>query len=136
VPDKEQNSAESKKSYSLLIYPAQCNYSGARFPWHWAALARRSQTTSSQHAWLVAVDASAYASTSPIDLSDSETAPDFLVLSFYKTFGFPTGLGALIVRKSLAPLLRKRYFGGGTCRLSSSVSDKWHSHAIEMQCPR
>uniref|UniRef100_A0A8I3MTF0 Molybdenum cofactor sulfurase n=1 Tax=Canis lupus familiaris TaxID=9615 RepID=A0A8I3MTF0_CANLF len=29
-------------------------------------------------------------------------------------FGFPTGLGALLVNNRVAPLLRKTYFGGGT----------------------
>ncbi|CAI7996368.1 Molybdenum cofactor sulfurase, partial [Geodia barretti] len=32
----------------------------------------------------------------------------------HKVFGFPTGLGALLVRRDSAPLLFKRYYGGGT----------------------
>ncbi len=36
------------------------------------------------------------------------------VLSFYKIFGYPTGLGALVARKDALALLRPRYFGGGT----------------------
>ncbi|KAI9596114.1 pyridoxal phosphate-dependent transferase [Syncephalis fuscata] len=122
------NDAEnSKESYSLFVYPAQCNYSGERFPWKWSALARnynKQQQCRHRRQWLVAVDASAYASTSPINLSDANTAPDFIILSFYKIFGFPTGLGALIVRKSLMPLLRKSYFGGGTAS-AVTVDTPW-----------
>ena len=44
------------------------------------------------------------------------------VLSFYKIFGYPTGLGALIVRKDAAADLRKRYFGGGA--VAASVADE------------
>ena len=44
----------------------------------------------------------------------SEFPADFVVLSFYKIFGFPTGLGALLVRKSSAPILHKIYYGGGS----------------------
>lgn len=36
------------------------------------------------------------------------------VLSFYKIFGYPTGLGALVARRDALALLRPRYFGGGT----------------------
>jgi hypothetical protein len=45
------------------------------------------------------------------------------VLSYYKIFGYPTGLGALIARKDALPLLRKRYFGGGTVTISVADGD-------------
>lgn len=32
-------------------------------------------------------------------------------------FGYPTGIGALIVRHDSMELLKKNYFGGGTVRL-------------------
>jgi molybdenum cofactor sulfurtransferase len=51
-------------------------------------------------------------STNPLDLS--EFPADFVTISFYKIFGFPTGLGALLVRRDSCRLLHKRYFGGGT----------------------
>jgi len=43
-------------------------------------------------------------------------SPDFVAVSFYKMFGYPTGLGALLVRNktAVAVLRRKKYFGGGT----------------------
>lgn len=42
-------------------------------------------------------------------------------LSFYKIFGYPTGLGALLVRRDSLQILRKGYFGGGA--VSASVAD-------------
>lgn len=46
-------------------------------------------------------------------------------LSYYKIFGYPTGLGALLVHKRAVPLLmkRKRYFGGGTVAVSLAAED-------------
>ena len=48
--------------------------------------------------------------------------PSMQALSYYKIFGYPTGLGALLVRKRAMSLLRKRYFGGGA--VSVSVADR------------
>jgi molybdenum cofactor sulfurtransferase len=110
----KQTSIDPDAPISLFLYPAQCNYSGARYPWSWTTKIRHSSLEGLEHRWLVAVDAAAYASSAPISLSDVEQAPDFTVISFYKMYGFPTGLAALIVRKRIAPLLQKRYFGGGT----------------------
>lgn len=45
----------------------------------------------------VMVDAAAYCPTQPLHLGGS-FRPDFVCLSFYKMFGYPTGLGALLVR--------------------------------------
>jgi molybdenum cofactor sulfurtransferase len=61
--------------------------------------------------------------TSPLDLSDEDSSPDFTVCSFYKMFGYPD-LGGLIVRRSSAEVLQhRRYFGGGTVsQLMSSTN--------------
>ena len=50
---------------------------------------------------------------------------DLQALSYYKIFGYPTGLGALLVHKRAVPLLleRKRYFGGGTVAVSVAEED-------------
>lgn len=49
---------------------------------------------------------------------------DVQALSYYKIFGYPTGLGALVVRNSVLPLLnRKKYFGGGTVAVSVANDD-------------
>eukprot|EP01035_Chromulina_nebulosa_P019493 gene19493-25379_t len=73
--------------------------------------------------WLL--DASKLVSTSPLDLSMIETheRPHFICLSFYKIFGYPTGLGALIVRKDIAHILTKRYYGGGTVQAISAIDN-------------
>lgn len=73
------------------------------------------------------LDAAALASTAPLDLSDPNTAPDFVALSFYKIFGFPN-IGALLVRKESAHVLEsRRYFGGGTVDMVITVNDTWHT---------
>lgn len=52
-------------------------------------------------------------------------------LSYYKIFGYPTGLGALLVHKRALPLLlkKKRYFGGGTVAVSLAEEDFFRSAA-------
>jgi len=44
-------------------------------------------------------------------------------LSYYKIFGYPSGLGALLVRKEASQILRRRYFGGGTVLACSAEID-------------
>ena len=45
--------------------------------------------------------------------------PDFVCVSFYKLFGYPTGLGALLARRDSLKILAegKTYFGGGTVEM-------------------
>ncbi len=45
------------------------------------------------------------------------------VLSYYKIFGYPTGLGALLARKDTLSVLTKRYFGGGAVAVSVADAD-------------
>ncbi len=45
------------------------------------------------------------------------------VLSYYKIFGYPTGLGALVARKDALARLRPRYFGGGTLAACAADAD-------------
>lgn len=87
---------------------------------------------------MVVLDAASYVSTSPLDLSSPLTTPHFVTLSFYKLFGFPTGLGALLVRKDCAGLLSKAYYGGGTVKATDSWSrfhvtkDRLHSRQAHL----
>ncbi|MEW5316354.1 MAG: hypothetical protein WDW38_007733 [Sanguina aurantia] len=74
-----------------------------------------------QGQWLVLMDAAKACSTQPPDLSRHHA--DFVTVSFYKIFGYPTGLGALLVRKRVMPLLRKAYFGGGTLSMVLAAQD-------------
>jgi molybdenum cofactor sulfurtransferase len=100
----------------LFAYPGQSNMTGRRLPLSWPFQLRSSPFISHQNTYSL-LDAAALATTSQIDLSDPETAPDFTALSFYKIFGFPD-LGALIVRRKSGHVLSwRRYFGGGTVDL-------------------
>lgn len=58
------------------------------------------------------LDAAALAPTSIISLS--ETPVDAMAISFYKMFGFPTGVGALIAKESFLEKLHRPWFAGGT----------------------
>ncbi|KAJ7125419.1 PLP-dependent transferase [Mycena epipterygia] len=57
------------------------------------------------------LDAAALAATSTISLSDCRV--DAMAVSFYKMFGFPTGVGALVVKKSFLIQLKRPWFAGG-----------------------
>jgi selenocysteine lyase/cysteine desulfurase len=46
-----------------------------------------------------------------------EGQADAIAISFYKMFGYPTGVGALIVKKSLLAKLKKPWFSGGTVEI-------------------
>ncbi|KAK6081748.1 MOSC N-terminal beta barrel domain-containing protein [Seiridium cupressi] len=111
---------------TLFAYPAQSNLDGQRLPLDWSRrLRNRGRTTA--EGFYTLLDAAAYASTSPLDLGDPESAPDFTVLSFYKIFGFPD-LGALIVRRQAASIFQyRKYFGGGTVDMVVCVKEQWHA---------
>jgi molybdenum cofactor sulfurtransferase len=95
---------------------------GERLPSAWPGKLRFSLHHPNTYTLL---DAAALVSTTPIDLSNHLFAPDFVALSFYKTFGFPD-LGCLIVRKATAHVFDKRkYFGGGTTEMTTCIGDVW-----------
>jgi selenocysteine lyase/cysteine desulfurase len=95
---------------SLFAYPAQSNFSGVKHPLRWV-------TEAKLLGYRVLLDAAAYAPTNALSL---RTVPaDFVAVSFYKLFGYPTGVGALIVRKDALKLLRRTYFSGGTVEFVS-----------------
>uniref|UniRef100_A0A8C6XBC0 Molybdenum cofactor sulfurase n=1 Tax=Naja naja TaxID=35670 RepID=A0A8C6XBC0_NAJNA len=98
----------------LFCYPAQSNFSGVKYPLAWIEEIQcgKLSPTEVKGKWFVLLDAASYTSTSPLDLSIHQA--DFIPLSFYKIFGFPTGIGALLVKNEIASCLRKTFFGGGT----------------------
>ncbi|KAG8040952.1 hypothetical protein G9C98_001940 [Cotesia typhae] len=111
-----------KKSNSLFVYSAQCNFSGYKYPFQWIEKVHRGALDQDGNSnWFVLVDAAAFVGTNVLDLSVHK--PDFVVLSFYKMFGYPTGLGALIVRNSSAGMLKKIYYGGGTVNMALSTEN-------------
>jgi molybdenum cofactor sulfurtransferase len=92
-------------AHNLFAFPAQSNFSGAKHPLEWIALAQ-------ERGWDVVVDCAAFVPTSRLDLS--VWTPDFVPVSFYKMFGYPTGLGALIARREALERLERPWFSGGT----------------------
>jgi molybdenum cofactor sulfurtransferase len=58
------------------------------------------------------MDAAALAPSSTFSLADHPQL-DAMAVSFYKMFGFPTGVGALIAKKSFLAKLRRPWFSGG-----------------------
>ncbi|TDQ54969.1 aminotransferase class V-fold PLP-dependent enzyme [Actinorugispora endophytica] len=103
----------------LLAYPAQSNFTGVQHPLGWIE-------TAHDHGFDVLLDAAAYAPANRIDLG--ETKPDFMPVSWYKIFGYPTGLGCLVVRREALARLERPWFSGGTIR-SASVAGDWHHPA-------
>ncbi|KAF2730420.1 PLP-dependent transferase [Polyplosphaeria fusca] len=111
----------------LFAYPAQSNMNGRRLPLAWPQRVRQHK----RGVVYTLLDAAALVSTSPLDLSNVDCAPDFTVLSLYKVFGFPD-LGALIVRKASAGVFdRRRYFGGGTVEMVVCLKEQWHAKKSE-----
>lgn len=94
----------------LLAFPAQSNFSGVK---HSLDLVDQAQ----KKGWHVLLDAAAYVPTNSLDLS--AVRPDFVAISFYKMFGYPTGVGCLLVRKQVLPLLRRPWFAGGTVNFAT-----------------
>ncbi|XP_012708492.2 molybdenum cofactor sulfurase [Fundulus heteroclitus] len=108
----------------LFCYPAQSNFSGRKYPLSYVRgiQARRLYPACDLRGrWFVLLDAASLVSCSPLNLHDCPA--DFVPISFYKIFGFPTGLGALLVRNDSAGILRKSYFGGGTAAAYLSGED-------------
>lgn len=101
---------------NLFAYPAQSNFSGVKHPSYFIHLAH-------SLGYHVLLDGAAFVPTNRLDLH--VVRPDFLCLSFYKMFGFPTGVGALIAKKESLHLLKKRWFAGGTVQFVS-VQGKKH----------
>ncbi|KAF8061336.1 malate dehydrogenase [Scenedesmus sp. PABB004] len=107
-------------TYSLLAFPLKDNYEGRLYPQAWIEAAHARSTP--RHRWLVVADAAAYVPTHALDLR--AVRPDFVPISFYKMFGYPTGLGALIARREAIALLHKVYFGGGSVA-DATAQDAW-----------
>ncbi|KAL6774590.1 hypothetical protein ACKKBG_A25570 [Auxenochlorella protothecoides x Auxenochlorella symbiontica] len=114
-----------RPTYSLFAYPARDNYDGVMYPLKWVQAVQAKSTPG--HKWKVLLDAAAFAPTAPLNLT--ETPADYVILSFYKLFGLPTGVGALIVRREGAAPLRKAYWGGGSVFLATSALD-WHHRRL------
>ena len=105
--------------HNLFAYPAQSNFSGVQHPLEWIERAHEA-------GWDVLLDAAAFVPTNRLDLS--RWHPDFVCVSFYKMFGWPTGVGALIARREALAKLERPWFSGGTI-LAAFVQRDWHQWA-------
>lgn len=108
---------------SLLVYPAQCNFNGNKYSLEKIEQMQKQNTDNYSNRY-VCLDAASFAGTNYLDLDKYH--PDFVCISFYKLFGYPTGLGALLVSKRGEMVLKKKYYGGGTVKISFSDQSGWH----------
>ncbi len=108
--------------HNLLAFPAQSNFSGVQHPL---------ELVDEAHAagWDVLVDAAAFVPTNRLDVD--RIRPDFVTLSFYKIFGFPTGVGCLLVRRDRLAVLERPWFAGGTITIASVQGDGHYLHDDE-----
>jgi selenocysteine lyase/cysteine desulfurase len=101
---------------NLLAYPAQSNFSGVQHSLDWIERAHAK-------GWDVLLDAAAFVPTNRLDIGRWQ--PDFVPISFYKIFGYPTGVGALIARKTALRKLHRPWFAGGTITVASVGGDRY-----------
>ncbi len=111
--------AAGARRRGLLAYPAQSNFSGVQHPLRWIQMAH-------EHGYDVLLDAAAYVPSNRLDLS--VVKPDFVPVSWYKVFGYPTGVGCLIARREALGRLWRPWFAGGSVYLASVQGD-WHTLA-------
>ena len=104
-------------AHNLFAFPAQSNFSGVQHPLEYIELAHR-------RGWDVLLDAAAFVPTNRLDLDRYK--PDFATLSWYKMFGYPTGVGALIARREALTKLRRPWFAGGTITVASVQGDRFY----------
>ncbi len=107
------------QAHNLFAYPAQSNFSGVQHSLDWIERAHRL-------GWDVLLDAAAFVPTNRLDLTAAH--PDFVCLSFYKMFGYPTGVGALIARRDALAKLHRPWFAGGTITVASVQGDRYFLH--------
>lgn len=111
--------AGARRRCGLLAYPAQSNFSGVQHPLRWIE-------TAHELGYDVLLDAAAYLPSNRLDLS--VVKPDFVPVSWYKLFGYPTGVGCLIARRQALARLRRPWFAGGSVYLASAHGG-WHTPA-------
>jgi len=95
---------------NLFAFPAQSNFTGVQHPLDLVQLAH-------DRGWDVLLDAAAFVPTNRLDLQ--LVRPDFVSVSFYKMFGYPTGVGCLLVRNDALARLHRPWFAGGTVNFAT-----------------
>ncbi len=121
APDLRLDDAEARLASlpegdgGLFAFPAQSNFSGVKHPLRLAAAAKA-------RGYAVLVDAAGLSPGGCADLGAANA--DFVALSFYKLFGLPTGVGALVARHEALARLRRPWFAGGTVDFVSVELDR------------
>lgn len=102
---------------SLFVFPAQCNFSGFKYPLELISYSQQGglseiksdlclnkelliKKEKSKKVWFCLLDAASYVGTNQLDLSIWQ--PDMVAISFYKMFGYPTGESILSTATSKA----------------------------------
>jgi molybdenum cofactor sulfurtransferase len=111
------NSIDTTVGNNLFAFSPECNSTGEK-------IRTEIIQTLKKKNMFVLMDASKYVSTNFLDLSIQENQADFIVFSAYKIFGYPMGIGALLVKNSSAYILKKKYFGGGTVSFATADIQK------------
>ncbi len=99
-----------RSAANLFAFPAQSNFSGVKHP---LSLIDAAQ----ERGWHVLLDAAAFVPTNTLDLR--AVSPDFVSISFYKMFGYPTGIGCLLIRNTALATLQRPWFAGGTVNFAT-----------------
>jgi selenocysteine lyase/cysteine desulfurase len=118
-PEPGTGAAKSRQRRGLFAYPAQSNFSGVQHPLRWIDIAH-------ELGYDVLLDAAAFVPASRLDLS--AVKPEFVPVSWYKVFGYPTGVGCLVARREALERLWRPWFSGGTI-YAVSVQGDWHALA-------
>lgn len=109
-PLRDLLSSAPRERDHLFAFPAQSNFTGVKHP---LELVDEAQA----RGWRVLLDAAAFVPTHRLDLRT--VRPDFVAVSFYKMFGYPTGVGCLIARRDALAALRRPWFAGGTVNFAT-----------------
>ena len=118
VPASQQS---DQPTYHLFAFPAEDNFAGVKYPLSWIEAVQQKSTE--HEIWKVMLDAAAFVGTQPLSLR--QFPADYACISFYKMFGYPTGLGALLVKIDSIDILNKVFWAGGSVALATS-HDNFH----------
>lgn len=137
ISNKPNNTSNLQSNFNLIAIPLESNFSGKLYnnineyinQINKKYLSNSNSSNSNNYRNIFLIDTAKYISTNKLNLSDTienngfNNLIDITAISFYKIFGFPTGIGALIIKKDLNNYINKSYFGGGTVSSISAIND-------------
>lgn len=101
------NKLEKKNNINLCVIPAESNFSGKLYNRELIFKIRQKYGNT-----IFFYDVAKYITSNKVSLKDNIV--DITAISFYKIYGFPTGLGCMIIKKDISKYLNKVYYGGGS----------------------